>query len=128
MGMKNEPVLRKKAQFKLGSILRARCPACHTGQVTEGIFAMRQKCPHCHYNLQPEPGFYLGAMAVGFLLTAMLTIPPTVLLKLLNVDIGLLVAFPFIEFIFVGSFLLFYCRILWLHLEYRLTDRLDGHP
>ena len=116
----------KKPKFKIKSILKAHCPACDIGHVTQGIFSMREKCPHCHYNLHPEPGFYLGAMAVGFLLTAIVTIPPTIILKILNVNIDFLIAFPLLEFIFVGTFLMFYCRVLWLHLEYRMTDRLDG--
>ena len=116
-----------KYEFRTGSIFRGLCPACHIGRATKGLFEMHEKCPHSSYNLQPEPGFYLGAMFVGFLLTAMVTIPPTIILKILNVDINLLIAFPFIEFAFVGPFLLFYCRVLWLHLEYRVTDRLDGH-
>jgi Protein of unknown function (DUF983) len=96
------------------------------GSVIKGVFAMRENCPGCGYNFHPEPGFYLGAMAVGFLLTAIVTIPPTIILKLLDVETSLLIVFPLIEFIFVGTFLMFYCKILWLHLEYRMTRRLDG--
>jgi uncharacterized protein (DUF983 family) len=117
----------KQKGLKLGSILRARCPSCHLGKVNQGIFGIHPRCLECGYNFNPENGFYLGAMAVSFLLTAMLTVPPMVILKLLNVDIEILLAFPFVEFIFVGSFLMFYSRILWLHLEYKMTDRLDGH-
>jgi hypothetical protein len=124
--MNPENPKQKKSPFKLRSLLSARCPACHTGSATKGGFSMRDRCPHCNYNFQPEPGFYLGAMVVGFFLTAMLTIPPTIILKLMNVDIEVLIAFPFIEFIFVGTFLLFYCRMIWLHLEYQMTHRLDG--
>lgn len=117
---------QKRAEIRIGSILRALCPACHTGRVIRGVFAIRPRCPHCGYNLYPEPGFYLGAMCVGFFLTAALTVPPTIVLKLLNVDLNFVLLFPLLEFVFVGTFLMFYCRILWLHFEYRLTDRLDG--
>lgn len=116
----------EKKKLSLGAILKARCPACHTGKVLKGVFAIRARCPVCNYNLHPEPGFYLGAMVVGFLLTAIVTIPPMIVLKLLNVDIRLLIAFPFVEFLFVGTFLLFYCRILWLHAEYQMTKRLES--
>ncbi|MDR3608174.1 MAG: hypothetical protein P4M08_12450 [Oligoflexia bacterium] len=66
-------------------------------------------------------------MVVGFMLTAMMTIPPMIALKFFDADVGLIVLFPFVEFLFVGTFILFYCRIFWLHLEYAMTDRLDGH-
>lgn len=121
------PAPGKPAELRLRSILRARCPSCHQGKVLKGVFAIRQRCAVCSYSFHPEPGFYLGAMAVGFLLTAMLTVPPMVALKLLDVDFRILVVFPLIEFVFVGTFILFYCRILWLHLEHRMTDRLGRH-
>lgn len=117
---------RGKAGLRLGSILRARCPACDVGSVLGGIFAIAPRCPYCDLDLHPEPGFYLGAMFVSYLTTAALTIPPTIFLKVIGVDIYWVVMFPFFEFLFLGTFLAFYCRILWLHLEYRMTERLDG--
>ena len=112
--------------MRISSILKALCPSCHKGRVVENGFAIRARCPECGYNLHPEPGFYLGAMMVGFLLTAVLTIPPMVVLKLMEVDIKLLVVFPFVEFLFVGTFLAFYSRIFWLHLEHRMTEKLEN--
>src|SRR3954464_15772847 len=112
--------------IRISSVLKARCPKCHEGKVLKGIIAIRERCPSCGYNLHPEPGFYLGAMVVGYLFTAVVTIPPMIALKLMAVDIRVLVAFPLVEFVFVGSFIVFYCRILWLHLEYETTRRLEG--
>lgn len=86
---------------------------------------IRSKCESCGYDFHPEPGFYLGAMVVSFLLTAILTVPPMLALKLMGADVALLVAFPFIELVFVGSFLMFYSRILWLHVEHAMTRGLD---
>lgn len=119
--------MKKKQNFRLSSILAARCPSCHKGKITTGFFTIRPKCPECNYNFHPEPGFYLGAMVVGFLLTAIVTVPPLIALKVMDVDPTLLFVFPFIEFLFLGTFLLLYCRILWLHMEYQLTGRLDGN-
>lgn len=120
----NTPPLKPQINFR--AILRARCPACHQGPVLKNVFGIHRKCRVCGHDFYPEPGFYLGAMAVSFLLTAMLTIPPMIALKLLDVDIRILLAFPLIEFLLVGSFLMIYSRVLWLHLEYRLTARLHG--
>jgi uncharacterized protein (DUF983 family) len=115
-----------KVKIRLSSILWARCPSCHKGGILKGIFAMHDRCPHCDYNLYPEPGFYLGAMVVGFLLTDILIVPPLIVMKIMNVDIGILCTVPFIEFIFIGSFLMFYSRILWLHIEHKMTSGLEG--
>ncbi len=111
--------------FTLNAILRALCPACHRGKINEGLFSVRTKCLQCGYSFYPESGFYLGAIAVGFLVTAALTIPPMIFLKLLNVEMEILLGFPFIEFLFLGTFLTFYSKILWLHLEYRISRNLD---
>ena len=117
---------KAQGKIKISSILCAKCPSCHQASVLEGVFAIRKHCPVCDYDLYPEPGFYLGAMVVGFFLTAVLTIPPLIVMKALNVDIRILLAFPFVEFLFIGTFLMFYSRILWLHVEFRMTAGLDG--
>lgn len=111
--------------FRLSSVVFARCPACHQGKVMRG-YSIRPKCSVCGYCFYPEPGFYLGAMVVGFFITAVLTVPPVILLKFLDVELSVLIAFPFFEFIFVGGFLIFYCRILWLHIEYRISRTLSS--
>jgi uncharacterized protein (DUF983 family) len=124
--MENEQNSAKKVKIKLSSILFARCPSCHKSGILKGLFAMHERCPNCDYDLYPEPGFYLGAMVVGFLLTDILIVPPIIVMKIMNVDIDILCTVPFIEFIFVGTFLMFYARILWLHIEYKMTSGLEG--
>lgn len=111
--------------MRLKSILLARCPSCHIGTIWTGFFSIRPRCTVCDYNFYPEPGFYLGAIAVSFLLTAIFTIPPTIALKFFEVNLELLILFPFLEFLFLGTFLMFYCKIIWLHLEYTMTHQLD---
>jgi uncharacterized protein (DUF983 family) len=126
--MKNISGKPKRKKLRVGSVFMARCPACDKGSVLQGWLSIRPKCTECNYNFHPEPGFYLGAMMIGFFLAAVLTIPPLVMLKVMNVEIEVLLAFPFVEFLVLGSFLMYYSRILWLHLEYQMSDRLDGHP
>ena len=117
---------KSKIGFNLISILFARCPACHKGAILHHIFGIHKNCAICNYNFHPEPGFYLGAMAVSYLLTAIFTIPPMIALKILDVDIQFLIAYPLIQFLFLGSFLMIYSRVLWLHLEYRMSNQLDA--
>ena len=116
---------QKKPPFRWGSILRARCPACHEGAVLNGLFGIHRRCAVCDHDFYPESGFYLGAMAVSYLLTAMLTVPPMIVLKLMNVDAVVFFVYPLVQFLFLGSFLLIYSRVFWLHLEYRMTMGLN---
>lgn len=74
----------------------------------------------------PEPGYFLGAIAVGFLLNAMMLIPLLVTLKMMDVPMKTLVIAPFIEFATLGMLILIYSKIIWLHLEYRMIHALDG--
>lgn len=113
-------------KIRIGSVLRGRCPACHQGSIMRNFFSLNSKCPTCGYDFNPENGFYLGAMALSYLLTAMLTIPPMIALKLMNVDMRIVLAFPFVEFLFVGTLLTYYSRIFWLHLQHEAFDHLDG--
>lgn len=113
----------RNTSIKISSVLHARCPQCHSGPIMKGIFAIYPKCKNCGYDFNPESGFYLGAMAVSYLLTAVLTIPPMIVLKVLDVDIKILIVFPFVEYLFVGTFLLYYSRVVWLHIEYPMRDQ-----
>lgn len=111
--------------IRFGSVIRGKCPACHKGSIMKNPFMIRPKCPACGYDFNPENGFYLGAMALSFFITAMLTVPPMVALKLLNADPAIIIAFPFIEFLVLGTFLNFYSRIFWLHLQHVWFKHLD---
>jgi uncharacterized protein (DUF983 family) len=113
------------SRMKLGSVFAGRCPSCDQGEVVPGLWLVAPKCSVCSYNFHPEPGFYLGAMMVGFLVAGALTIPPLIILKVLEVDIRILIAWPFVQYLILGTFILYYSRILWLHLEFTMTRRLE---
>lgn len=91
-----------------------------------GLFTIHQKCPECGLGFCPEPGYYLGAMMVSFLLTAMLTVPVVIVLKFSGAEVSTLVTAPFLEFAILGPILVYYSRIVWLYVEFSMTHRLDG--
>lgn len=59
------------------ALLQGKCPRCRKGNIftyTLGgkLFQfnkMNKTCPHCEVRLEPEPGFYQGAMYVGYGIT-----------------------------------------------------------
>jgi uncharacterized protein (DUF983 family) len=60
----------------LVAALEGKCPHCRTGSIFTypvsklGSFnQMNERCPHCDVRLQPEPGFYQGAMYVSYAFT-----------------------------------------------------------
>lgn len=105
-------------------ILNALCPACHEGEITRGLFSMAKACPKCGYDLNPESGYYLGAMMVGFLATSILLVPPMITMKVMGVDDSIIIAFPFIQYGVIGPLLIYYAKVIWVHLAYRATQRL----
>lgn len=58
------------------AIVQAKCPRCRAGnlftyplRVISKFMVMNKTCPHCQVMLEPEPGFYQGAMYVGYSIT-----------------------------------------------------------
>lgn len=58
---------------KLYSIFNFKCPRCHEGNLYKstlaefnGIYNMHEACPNCNQDYQKEPGFYWGAMYIGY--------------------------------------------------------------
>lgn len=59
-----------------GALLSGRCPRCRQGDMFSypvtnlaKFNKMNESCPHCGVRLEPEPGFYQGAMYVGYAFT-----------------------------------------------------------
>jgi uncharacterized protein (DUF983 family) len=64
------------------ALLQGKCPRCRKGDIfTYPVIGhlfqfnkMNETCPHCEVRLEPEPGFYQGAMYVGYGITVMVII------------------------------------------------------
>lgn len=58
---------------KLGAIVSCRCPRCRTGKMfasgpydLKRFSKMHEHCPHCGLRFEVEPGFFWGAMYIGY--------------------------------------------------------------
>lgn len=64
------------------ALLQGKCPRCRQGDIftyplTEYFFRfnkVNETCLHCEVRLEPEPGFYQGAMYIGYGFTVFLII------------------------------------------------------
>ncbi len=107
------------------ALLRGKCPHCRQGDIFKypvlGNLAqfnvMNEKCPECNVRLEPEPGFYQGAMYVGYGFTVAIIILVGVVLYFLGdpsewvyvgVSIGIMVL--------LIPYNYRYSRIVYLHL------------
>lgn len=64
------------ARTHLSSLLHGNCPRCREGRIFKHKMynltqfnVMNETCPHCGVRLEPEPGFYQGAMYVSYAIT-----------------------------------------------------------
>ena len=65
-----------QAKSYTGALLNGKCPRCRKGPIfaypvskIAQFNVMNERCPHCGVRLEPEPGFYQGAMYVGYGIT-----------------------------------------------------------
>ncbi len=106
------------------ALLQGKCPCCRKGDIftyhlRDKLFQfnkMNEKCPHCEVRLEPEPGFYQGAMYVGYGITMVMIILISVILYLAGHPS---------EWVYIGTVIAVmtlviplnyrYSRILYLH-------------
>ena len=106
------------------ALLHGKCPQCRKGDMFKyplrtRLFQfnrMNETCPHCGVRLEPEPGFYQGAMYVGYAITIACIVIVSAILYLAGHPS---------EWVYIGTVIGFmillipvnyrYSRILYLH-------------
>lgn len=48
--------------------LTKRCPRCGGGHLYHGWFRMKERCPTCGMQFEREPGFFIGAYFINFVI------------------------------------------------------------
>ena len=107
------------------ALLQGKCPRCHAGEIFRypvighlwKFNQMNSTCPHCGVRLEPEPGFYQGAMYVGYGFTMLCII----LVSAILYSVGYYSEWVYIGAV-VGLLVIFiplnyrYSRIIYLYL------------
>lgn len=81
----------------LKSIYHCKCPRCHEGDLflrgqllnPTKFSDMNKECSHCGQYLEPEPGFYLGAMFISYGFNTAVFIAVWVTLAIIEPDYSL---------------------------------------
>jgi uncharacterized protein (DUF983 family) len=115
------------------SMFGIKCPSCREGEMFDGsahqmkmsAFDMNKFCKKCQTDLEPEPGFYFGAMFISYGLTGWFSIFFVMLfhwyLKLgLYTSFGLLLVFLGFNFIWIYRV----SRSIWAHIVIRKNRHL----
>lgn len=101
-----------------------KCPRCRVGDIftypvsrITKFNVMNHTCPHCGVRLEPEPGFYQGAMYVGYAFTITFIILISTLLYLMgNPSEWVYIAVTIAVMILVAPLNYRYSRIVYLYL------------
>ncbi len=106
------------------ALLQGKCPRCREGNIftyplSDHFFQfnkMNETCPNCEIRLEPEPGFYQGAMYIGYGITMVVVILVSIILYFAGhpsewVYIGMVIA----VMILLIPLNYRYSRILYLH-------------
>jgi uncharacterized protein (DUF983 family) len=109
------------------SILMNRCPQCNEGSVFSGFFKMNVTCPSCEFKFEREPGYFLGAMLVGYFLGVFSVIPTLVICHFVfKLDDLPTTCIAVGQIVILQPLLFRYSRLVWLHVEQSMTKSLEN--
>jgi uncharacterized protein (DUF983 family) len=113
------PSLPRRRPHWLVGLLLLRCPACRSGRLFTGSFAMNTACPMCGLTFQREPGYFLGAMYFSYTLGIAIMVPLFYLFQWLfptwpGVLVAAVAVLPYIP---LTPLVFRYSRALWLYFD-----------
>jgi uncharacterized protein (DUF983 family) len=118
----------------LRTAVRLRCPNCGRGGLFRRWFRMFPRCPNCRLSYFREEGYYLGAMFLNFILSALLITAIYLALLLLpfpsftDVSTNRQVLLWIIFGVLLSLFLMRFAYSLWLSLDFWIAPWLPEHP
>lgn len=110
---------------KTGAILACKCPRCRQGDIFQkGALSfwsnrkINEQCLTCNQRLEPEPGFYFGAMYVSYGFSVAIALASALVLHYIYArpDILLFLAVVLILTLALMPFTYRYSRSIFLHL------------
>ena len=121
-----------KKGSKLYAIRKSKCPKCHQGNLFKssllsgnGIYNMYIKCKECDQDFEMEPGFYWGAMYIGYALFSFYMLG-TIALIFVFTDLSLNQSFGIT--LMGGLLMIPYVarksRVLWIHIAIRYNKKI----
>ena len=83
---------------------------------------MHAQCPRCRYVFEREPGYFLGAIVIGYVIAVCVVAAVAVLsrrlLPALSWESGAVLGF--VAYLLLSPIVLRYARAIWMYLDYVL--------
>jgi uncharacterized protein (DUF983 family) len=122
-----------KRGSKLYAIRKSRCPKCHQGDLFktslfsgQGVYNMYKKCEECGQDFEMEPGFYWGAMYIGYAFYCFYMFGT---IAVLFFGIGITLNQSFAVALFGGIIMVPYIarrsRVQWINIAVRYNKRIS---
>jgi len=114
----------------ISSIFKMTCPRCRQGDMFEKPMnlkrplQMHKQCSVCGQRMEPEVGFYYGAMFISYTFIGFLSlfmVGALVYLFKMQIEIAFAVLLAFLALIFLWN--LRFARSIWIHLVIKHDKR-----
>jgi uncharacterized protein (DUF983 family) len=103
----------------MSALLRLRCPVCRKAPIFSGAMSMHARCANCGYVYEREPGYFLGAIAIGYALAVPIVAGLGFAIRWLNPSIDWLWCFMLAFMLYLGlaptGFR--YSRGIWMYID-----------
>jgi len=106
----------------LAGILQQRCPRCRKGKIfRRSLFlfpGMHERCSQCDLQFEREPGYFLGAMYIGYgLVLVTITLFSFLFWRFFRLQFQNAVIGGMLLFLPLAPFLTVMARVLWIYLD-----------
>lgn len=114
----------------ISSVFKLTCPRCRQGEMFEKPMNLREplkmhkQCSVCNQRMEPELGFYYGAMFISYVFIAiisLLTVGTLVFYLSLSIEVAFGILIAFLGLIFLWN--LRFSRSLWAHIIIKHDNR-----
>jgi uncharacterized protein (DUF983 family) len=104
------------------ALVLQRCPRCRSGSLFKDVIEMYPRCLVCELDLEPEVGYYTGAMVVSYTLSIpLLALIAFAVWSITRWDLApVIVSASVLDLAFVIP-LFRYARAIWLYLDWTLN-------
>ena len=122
-----------KNKTLLQSIVKQQCPSCRSEKMfiapvfSKRFTKMHKHCPNCSQALEPEPGFYTGAMYVSYAFQVAIVVSVVLAAKVLDLErevgwyIGWIAGINLVLFPIVYRL----SRSIWIHIFVPFKNRVE---
>jgi len=99
--------------------LLLRCPNCGSATLASGVLSTHQRCSNCGLLFEHDDAFWLGALIVNYMVTALLSIvPPVVAVARGSWSTGFAIIYAAVVALFFPIVFYWHAKSLWMAIFY----------